>query len=169
MRVLSLAFLCVYAVTDFVNAKKFDLRCEPHFYVIPNSISDILLSNRWNGLCKENRLCLGDNISNESLFSLFLLQVICTECISTTHRNHLSEPISRVAKSHLSSLRQAADRAKTVVEQSAVASSKLLAASKKIEAHCNKLQSEVVKFNEDYIKAVEEHKMNLLEQIKQVK
>lgn len=90
------------------------------------------------------------------------------DCISTIHRNHLYEPVSRVTKSHLTNLRQAADRAKAVVEESAVASSKLMAASKKIESHCNKVHSEVEKFIEDYIKAVEEHKMNLLEQIKQV-
>lgn len=94
--------------------------------------------------------------------------MICDECVSTTHRNHLNEPISRVAKCHLSNLRQAADRAKTVVEESAVASSKLAAASKKIEAHCNKVHYEVEKFIEDYIKAVEDHKITLLEQIKQV-
>lgn len=99
---------------------------------------------------------------------IFIFQVVCGECISTTHRNHLYEPISRVAKSHLTNLKQAADRAKTVVEESAVASSKLMLASKKIEAHCNKVHSEVEKFIEDYIKAVEDHKMNLLEQIKQV-
>lgn len=93
---------------------------------------------------------------------------MCAECISTTHRNHLYEPVSRVSKLHLSNLKQAADRAKTVVEESAVASSKLIAASKRIEAHCNKVHSEVEKFIEDYIKAVEDHKVNLLEQIIQV-
>lgn len=97
------------------------------------------------------------------------LQVVCGECILTTHRNHLNEPIARIAKSQLTNLRQAVVRAKTVVEESAVASSKLLAASKNIEAHCNKVHNEVEKFIEDYIKAVEDHKMNLLEQIKQVR
>lgn len=60
------------------------------------------------------------------------------------------------------------DKAKAVMEQSAVAANKLHLNSKKIEAQCGKVQMEVEKFIENYIKSVEDHKTNLLEQIQQV-
>ncbi|XP_019874943.2 tripartite motif-containing protein 45 isoform X3 [Aethina tumida] len=103
-----------------------------------------------------------------SIFCSTCSQVICRECI-TSHRGHTCEPVSRVAKSQITNLRHAVDKAKAVMEQSAVAANKLHLNSKKIEAQCGKVQMEVEKFIENYIKSVEDHKTNLLEQIQQVK
>ncbi|CAH0556993.1 unnamed protein product [Brassicogethes aeneus] len=104
-----------------------------------------------------------------SVFCSSCSQVICRECVSESHRGHLCEPISRVAKSHFTNMRLAVDKAKSVMEQSAVAANRLHMTSKKIEAQCVKVQGEVEKFIESYIKSVEDHKESLLGQIKQVK
>lgn len=55
-----------------------------------------------------------------------------------------------------------------MVEDSAVASSKLNATFKKVETQCSSVQSDVEKFIEEYIQSVENHKIGLLDQIKQV-
>ncbi|KAJ8927551.1 hypothetical protein NQ314_019965, partial [Rhamnusium bicolor] len=134
-----------------------------------------LTDARNRGITKVRRqiMCMKHPELELSIF-LFLLfsgkfNVICRDCISASHREHICEPISRAAKSHLTKLRFAADRAKSVVEESAVAASRLNATSKKIEAQCNKVQTEVEQFIDDYIKSMEDHKLSLLEQIKQVR
>ncbi|XP_018579850.1 tripartite motif-containing protein 45 [Anoplophora glabripennis] len=126
---------------------------------------------REKGITKVRRqiMCLKHPDLELSIFCSSCYQVICRDCISASHRGHACEPISRAARSHLTKLRLAADRAKSVVEESAVAASRLNVTSKKIEAQCNKVQTEVEKFIEDYIRSMEDHKLSLLEQIKQVR
>lgn len=75
--------------------------------------------------------------SNFSLVENF--KVVCTECKSTLHRNHVCEPVSKVAKSHIVSLRMAANKAKALIDKSAADTSVLSNTSKRIEAECSKV------------------------------
>ncbi|KAJ8978575.1 hypothetical protein NQ317_015992, partial [Molorchus minor] len=126
---------------------------------------------REKGITKVRKqiMCMRHPDLELSIFCSSCYQVICRDCVSVSHKGHTCEPVSRAAKSHLSRLRLAAERAKSVVEETAVAASRLNSTSKKIEARCNKVQTEVEKFIDDYIKSIEEHKFQLLEQIRQVR
>ncbi|CAG9767918.1 unnamed protein product [Ceutorhynchus assimilis] len=126
---------------------------------------------REKGITKIRRqiMCMFHPEMELVLFCSTCYQVVCRECVSASHKSHLSEPVSRVAKSHIISLRMAADKAKALIEKSAMDTSVLNATSKRIEADCCKIQCEVEKFIEDYIKSIEEHKSNLLDQIRQIR
>ncbi|KAG5892126.1 hypothetical protein JTB14_032348 [Gonioctena quinquepunctata] len=126
---------------------------------------------RERGITKVRKqiMCMSHPELELTIFCSSCYQVICRDCIATSHRDHVCEPVSRAAKIHFAKLRQAADRAKAVVEESAFAAGKLSATSKKLEAQCCRVQTEVEKFIEEYMRSVEEHKMRLLEQIKQVR
>lgn len=103
------------------------------------------------------------------LFCSTCYQVVCRECVSTSHRSHMCESVTKVAKSHIGSLRMAAEKAMAIVEKSALDTSVLNTNSKRIDADCSKIQSEVEKFIEEYIRSIEEHKNNLLDQIRHIK
>ncbi|XP_023016743.2 E3 ubiquitin-protein ligase TRIM45 isoform X1 [Leptinotarsa decemlineata] len=126
---------------------------------------------RQQGITKVRKqiMCMSHPDLELTIFCSSCYQVICRDCIATSHRSHVYEPVSRAAKIHFAKLRLAAERAKTVVEESALAASKLTATSKKLEAQCCRVQGEVDKFIEEYVRSVEEHKLRLLEQIKQVR
>lgn len=89
--------------------------------------------------------------------------------MSTFHKAHSCEPISRAVKAHLTDLRLAADRAKSIAEQSALAANRLHATSKKVEAQCGKVQTEIEDFIDKYIKSLEEHRKKLLQQVNQTR
>ncbi|XP_050309635.1 tripartite motif-containing protein 45 [Anthonomus grandis grandis] len=126
---------------------------------------------REKGISKVRRqiMCMIHPDSELVLFCSTCYQAICQECVSVAHRSHICEPVSKVAKSHIISLRMAADKAKALVEQSAMDTSVLSTTSKRIELDYCKIQTEVEKFIEEYIKSIEEHKSNLLEQIRQIR
>ncbi|KAJ8915637.1 hypothetical protein NQ315_003421 [Exocentrus adspersus] len=155
-------------------AVSFCVHCEEvHLRQKTSSEHEVLTLQRARerGITKVRRqiMCLKHPDLELSVFCSTCFQVVCRDCVSVSHRGHTCEPISRAAKLHFSKLRLAADRAKSVVEESAVAAHRLSTTSKKIEAQCNKVQTEVEKFIEEYIKSVEEHKVSLLEQIRQVR
>ncbi|KAJ3656673.1 hypothetical protein Zmor_015728 [Zophobas morio] len=95
--------------------------------------------------------------------------VLCRDCVTSSHQGHPCEPVSRAVKTHLTDLRRAAERAKSIAEQSALAANRLHATSKKIESQSGKVQMEVEEFIDKYIRSVEEHRNNLLQQVTQVK
>lgn len=60
----------------------------------------------------------------------------------------------------------AVDKAKMAAERSAITLARLQAASKRVETHCNKVQAEVERFIEDYVRAVDQHRVNLYAQVR---
>lgn len=69
----------------------------------------------------------------------------------------------------MTNLRLAAEKAKSIAEQSALAANRLHATSKKVEFQCGKIQMEIEEFIDKYIRSVEEHRKNLLQQVNQAK
>ncbi|XP_044266934.1 tripartite motif-containing protein 45 isoform X1 [Tribolium madens] len=122
---------------------------------------------RRKGITKVRRqiMCVKHPDLELTLFCSTCCQVICPECVPSSHKGHPCESISRAVKAHLTDLRLAAARAKSIAEQSALAANRLHATSKKIETQCSKVQAEIEEFIEKYIKSVEEHRKKLLQQV----
>jgi hypothetical protein len=109
------------------------------------------------------------NILSRLQSRLCCFQVICRDCVSASHKGHTCEPVSRAVKAHLTDLRLAADRAKSLAEQSALAANRLHATSKQLEARCAKIQAEVEDFIDKYIRSVEDHRKRLIDQVNQTR
>ncbi|XP_066260428.1 E3 ubiquitin-protein ligase TRIM45-like isoform X2 [Euwallacea similis] len=126
---------------------------------------------REKGITKIRRqvMCIQHPEAELALFCSTCYQVLCRECASLFHRNHMCEPVHKVAKTHIVSLQMAANKAKALIEKTAIDTSVLSATSKKIDADCSKIQLEIEKFIEEYMKSIEEHKIHLLEQIRQIR
>ncbi|ENN77306.1 hypothetical protein YQE_06132, partial [Dendroctonus ponderosae] len=173
--------LCDLCVTDVAATSRcmdcaisFCTECEQlHLRQKSSAIHSVLSleAAREKGITKIRKqvMCMVHPELELALFCSTCYQVICTECALLTHRAHMCESVSKVAKSHIVSLRMAANKAKALVEKSAMDTSVLSTTSKRIEADCAKIQCEVERFIEDYIRSIEEHKSNLLEQIRQLR
>ncbi|XP_072393643.1 E3 ubiquitin-protein ligase TRIM45-like isoform X1 [Diabrotica undecimpunctata] len=120
-------------------------------------------------IMKRPIMCTRHQENEMTIFCTSCYQVICRDCVNDYHLDHICEPVSRAVKTHFTKLRLLSDKAKNVVEESAVAASKLNAASKNIEAKVTEVQEDVEKFIDEYIQSVEKHKVGLLEQIRQVR
>lgn len=63
----------------------------------------------------------------------------------------------------------AVDRAKLSAERSAVALARLQAASQRAETRCDQVRAEVERFAEEYARALDQHRKNLLAQVSQAR
>ncbi|XP_068902876.1 E3 ubiquitin-protein ligase TRIM45 isoform X2 [Tenebrio molitor] len=126
---------------------------------------------RRKGITKVRRqiMCVQHPELELCLFCSSCYQVICRDCVSASHKGHTCEPVSRAVKAHLTDLRLAADRAKSLAEQSALAANRLHATSKQLEARCAKIQAEVEDFIDKYIRSVEDHRKRLIDQVNQTR
>ncbi|XP_056634974.1 tripartite motif-containing protein 45 [Diorhabda sublineata] len=116
------------------------------------------------------RLVCQTHPENElNVFCSSCYEVICGGCAVDKHIDHVFEPVSRAIKTHFAKLRLLSERARNLVEESALAAGKLDSVSKQIETRCNEVQDDVEKFIGEYVRSVEDHKLELLEQIKQVR
>lgn len=70
-----------------------------------------------------------------------------------------------MVKAHLTKLQLAAEKAKSIAEQSALAANRLHSTTKQLEIQCCKIQTEIEEFTDNYIKSIENHRKNLLEQV----
>ncbi|CAH1118013.1 unnamed protein product [Phaedon cochleariae] len=126
---------------------------------------------RKRGITKVRKqiMCLRHPDAELSIFCSSCYQVICRECVPLSHRGHACEPASRVARFHAADLRAAAERASRAAEAAAAAAGDLGAASMRVEAQCLRVRDEVETFVDAYTRSVEEHKVGLLAQIRQVR
>lgn len=90
---------------------------------------------------------------------------MCQYCASATHKDHSCETASKAAKSFVTDLRLAVDKAKLAAENSAVMLARLQAASKRVEMKCSQVHTDVERFMVEYIKAIDQHRRNLYEQV----
>lgn len=90
---------------------------------------------------------------------------MCRYCASASHKDHNCETASKAAKSFVTDLRFTVDKAKLAAEHSAVMLARLQAAYKRVETQCSQVHAEVDRFMVNYIKAIDQHRRNLYEQV----
>ncbi|KAI4464889.1 bonus isoform c-related [Holotrichia oblita] len=97
------------------------------------------------------------------------MRVICRECFTSKHRNHLNEPIPRAARQYISNIKSALNRTRLIADKTTNATTRLQEISRRIEAHCDNVKKEIDKFIESYMEAIEQHRKKLHREVNEAR
>ncbi|XP_017777155.1 PREDICTED: tripartite motif-containing protein 45 [Nicrophorus vespilloides] len=100
-----------------------------------------------------------------SIFCATCCQIVCRDCVNGLHRGHTHDVANRAAKSQMTNMRIALERAKSLAEEGSLNELEMVRTSERVEKRCDDMRGEIESFMEDYVRAVEEHRKNLHQQL----
>ncbi|KAF5303196.1 hypothetical protein FQA39_LY10109 [Lamprigera yunnana] len=114
-------------------------------------------------------MCLQHMDRELEIFCSTCCKVICRDCTSVLHKGHVCELASRAAKSFTSTMRKTLERVQNITKETTELSSRLKEDSTRVQNRCDRVREEVEKYINEYVRAIEEHRKNLYEQINQAR
>lgn len=95
--------------------------------------------------------------------------MICRNCFTEKHRNHINEPIPRAARHYTNNIRLALSRTRLIADKTSNAASRLQETSNLVEIHCDNVQRKIDEFIESYVQAIEQHRKRLQREVNEAK